>query len=242
MSMLRSVCVLNLLLFNRVLAGPPFKTDDPQPVDYRHWEFYAASIQEFGRFGTDATAPHIEVNYGVVPDVQLHVVVPFAYVHSSEGNAYGFSDLEVGVKYRFINESESSPQVGVFPLVEFPTGDNSRQLGSGHTQVFLPLWVQKSWGNLTTYGGVGYWINPGSGQRNWIFAGWQVQYDFSEVVTLGAEVYYQGANAEDAEATGGMSFGGFVNLSEHSHILFSVGRTVSGDAFTTGYLGFQFTL
>jgi len=28
---------------------------------------------------------------------------------------------------------------------------------------FLPLWLQKSWGRWTSYGG-GYWIN-GSGQR-----------------------------------------------------------------------------
>ena len=25
------------------LAGPPFVTDDPEPVDYQHWEFYIAS-------------------------------------------------------------------------------------------------------------------------------------------------------------------------------------------------------
>jgi hypothetical protein len=21
-------------------AGPPYRTDDPEPVDYKHWEFY----------------------------------------------------------------------------------------------------------------------------------------------------------------------------------------------------------
>ncbi len=238
----RFLWILTALQSGQVLAGPPFRTDDPQPVDYRHWEFYAASVQQFGRTVTAATAPHIEVNYGAVPDVQLHIVVPFEYVHANGGNAYGFSDLEVGVKYRFVNESESLPQIGVFPLVELPTGDVSRQLGSGQTQVFLPLWIQKSWGKLTTYGGGGYWINPGPDQRDWIFAGWQAQYDFSEVVTLGAEVYYQTADAQDAEAAGGLAIGGFFNLSEHSHILFSYGRTVSGDTFTTGYVGYQLTI
>jgi hypothetical protein len=28
--------------------------------------------------------------------------------------------------------------------------------------------------------GAGYWINPGSGNKNWVFAGWEAQYDFSE--------------------------------------------------------------
>ena len=28
----------------KVLAGPPFLTDDPEPVDYQNWEFYIASV------------------------------------------------------------------------------------------------------------------------------------------------------------------------------------------------------
>jgi hypothetical protein len=32
-----------LALPPRVLAGPPFVTDDPVPVDYQHWEVYLAS-------------------------------------------------------------------------------------------------------------------------------------------------------------------------------------------------------
>ncbi len=27
---------------SRVSAGPPFLTDDPEPVEYKHWEFYIA--------------------------------------------------------------------------------------------------------------------------------------------------------------------------------------------------------
>lgn len=110
MNILRSVCVLYVVLFCQVFAGPPFRTDDPQPVDYRHWEFYAASSQQFGRFETAATSPHVEVNYGVVPEVQLHIVVPFEYIHTDEGNNYGLSDLEIGVKYRLVDESESFPR------------------------------------------------------------------------------------------------------------------------------------
>ena len=45
------------------------------------------------------------------------------------------------------------PMIGVFPLVEAPTGDARRGLGAGHTREFLPLWLQKSFGGWTTYGG-----------------------------------------------------------------------------------------
>ncbi len=223
-------------------AGPPFKTDDPQPVDFRHWEFYVASEQSFQRVETDATLPHVEVNYGVIPDVQLHLVAPLGYARTTAGAHYGYSDTEIGVKYRFIQESEAMPQVGVFPMVELPTGNQERQLGAGMTQVYLPAWIQKSWGKLTTYGGAGYWYNPGSGRKNWVFAGWQAQYDFSEALTLGGEIYYQTADADDASASAGGSIGGFINFGEHHHLLFSVGALTTAPSTFTGYVGYQLTI
>jgi hypothetical protein len=234
--------VLLLLTRAQVSAGPPFKTDDPQPVDYLHWEFYVASEQQFARQATEATCPHFEVNYGVVPNMQLHLVAPLGYAHSDAGTHYGYSDTELGVKYRFVEETETAPQVGVFPMVEIPTGDKNKQLGSGEVQVYIPVWLQKRWGNLTTYGGAGYWYNPGPQQRNWVFAGWELQYDFSKMLTLGGEAYYHTADAQDSDAGGEFNIGGFINLSENNHILFSLGRSVSGAATITGYIGYQLTI
>ena len=75
---------LCLVISTAALAGPPFKTDDPQPVDYMHWEFYVASMQQIDNNQTSATLPHFEVNYGVIPDVQLHLVAPLGYVHEAD--------------------------------------------------------------------------------------------------------------------------------------------------------------
>jgi hypothetical protein len=224
------------------LAGPPFKTDDPQPVDFRHWEFYVASEQTFARHETDATLPHIEVNFGAFQNVQIHVVAPMGFVRTEDGKAYGYSDTELGVKYRFLDESDDVPQVGIFPLVELPTGDASRQLGSGSLQTYLPLWIQKSWGNFTTYGGAGYWLNPGTGNKNWFFAGWEAQYDFSATVTIGGELFYETANTQDGRSGTGFDIGGIINLSENNHILISLGRTFQGESVVSGYLGFQYTI
>jgi len=60
-------------------AGPPYTTDDPEPVEYRHWEFYIASEHFRDHVGWSGTAPHFELNYGVAPDVQLHLIAPLAY-------------------------------------------------------------------------------------------------------------------------------------------------------------------
>jgi hypothetical protein len=223
-------------------SGPPFKTDDPQPVDFHHWEFYLASEQEFAHQGTNATLPHFEVNFGAFRNVQLHLVAPMGFVRTDNGEAYGYSDTELGVKYRFLDESDSSPQIGIFPLIEIPTGDEARQLGQGSVQAYLPVWLQKTWGDFTTYGGAGFWYNPGTGNQNWLFAGWEAQYDCSKIVTLGGELYYHTPDKSDGRSGAGFDFGGYINLSDNDHILVSLGRSFRGDNVVTGYLGFQYTI
>jgi hypothetical protein len=119
-------------------AGPPFITDDPEPVDYRHGEFYISSQYAINKDGKEGTLPHFEFNYGAIPDLQLHLLVPLAFVHPNGGSTmYGLGDMEVGVKYRFIHESETTPQVGIFPIVHLPTGDSDRSLGGG-TRAAVP--------------------------------------------------------------------------------------------------------
>ena len=89
--------VLSMALsVSSVLAGPPFKTDDPEPVEDQHWEVYVASQYANDKDGVSGTAPHFEVNYGVLPNVQLHLLAPFGYDRPRGGpTLYGFQDLEL---------------------------------------------------------------------------------------------------------------------------------------------------
>jgi hypothetical protein len=223
-------------------AGPPFFTDDPSPVDYHHWEFYIASEQDHLQHEINATLPHLEINYGIFRNVQFHLVAPMEYIRTDDGTTYGYSNTEIGVKYRFVDESDSFPQIGIFPLAEIPTGSKEKQLSNGRIQAYLPLWLQKSWGKLTTYGGGGFWYNPGSDTKNWMFAGWQAQYDFSETVTLGGEIYYHTADQIDSESCAAFDVGGFINIDEGNHVLFSAGHSFLGRVTTTIYLGYQLTI
>jgi len=224
------------------VAGPPFFTDDPEPVEYKHWEVYLAS--QYSRTADDrsGTAPHVEVNFGAFPNLQLHVIAPAAFDRPPGGPAaYGYGDTELGAKYRFIQETGLRPQVGTFILVEAPTGDADRSLGNGKTQVFLPLWLQKSWGPWTTYGGGGYWINPGEGNQNWGYVGWLLQRDLTKALTLGGEIFHRTPNTIGGESGTGFTGGGQVNFGEHYHLLFSMGRDCSGPDRLTRYLAFQWT-
>lgn len=207
------------------LAGPPFMTDDPEPVEYRHSEFYIASQQTKSAGGRSGTLPHIEYNYGAAPDVHLHIIVPYAF-NSPAGGATesGIGDTELGIKYRFAQETENSPMAGIFPILLTHTGDYNKGLGAGGTQLFLPVWLQKKWGEWQSYGGGGYWISHTPDIRNHWFAGWQVQKEISEQVMLGGEIFHSTEQAAGQGSSSGFNLGGCYNFDEHDHLMFSAGR------------------
>src|SRR3984957_16066506 len=98
-------------------AGPPFLTDDPEPVDYDHWEIIGFSMGTLVQGDAAGVLPGVEVNYGAMPNVQLHVKVLAALNSQSvTGTQFGYGDTEVGVKYRFINPGEDDwwPEVAVY--------------------------------------------------------------------------------------------------------------------------------
>ncbi|MEI6534315.1 MAG: hypothetical protein WCN98_03165 [Verrucomicrobiaceae bacterium] len=242
------LAILTVLAFSiagLIHAGPPFVTDDPEPVELHHWEFYLATQQYHNSDGWSGTAPHLELNYGAAPDLQLHLIAPFPYDKPMDVTSHhGYGDTELGFKYRFVHTGEegSEFQVGIFPLVELPTGNSDKGLGNGKTQVFVPLWIQKEFGKWTTYGGGGYWFNPGEGNRDYWYAGWEVQRKLTESLTAGIEVQFRTADTVDARNSFALNAGGIWDLSEKYHILFSAGHTVSGRREFQGYLALQITL
>jgi hypothetical protein len=223
-------------------AGPPFVTDDPEPVDYKHGEFYLASQYAKDKDLTSGTAPHFELNYGAAPNVQLHLIAPFVYVKPEGGSTQrGYGDTEVGLKYRFINNEDSHFMAGTFPIVELPTGDSDKGLGAGQTRFFVPVWLQKAWGPWQTYGGGGYWRNPGEGNRDYWLVGWQAQRTMSEMLTIGAELFHNTRTVVDGKSRTGFNAGAIVNLTEDHHLLFSVGSDISGDNRLSAYVAYQYT-
>ncbi len=231
---------LLLLVPAPALAGPPYTTDDPEPVEFHHWEVYLASQATFGSAGLTGTAPHVEVNYGAAPGLQLHVIAPFVLAAGHGDPArYGPGDLELGAKYRFLDEDRAGVQVGTFPIVTVPTGSEARGLGEGSATVLLPIWLQKSFGPWTTYGGVGYRIRTAAAEANSWFLGWQVQRQTGPVA-LGAEVYRETETDRTLAGANGFSVGAVVDVSELHHLLLSFGAG-EGRQDLHAYLGWQLT-
>ncbi|HVV00841.1 MAG TPA: hypothetical protein VHH88_05725 [Verrucomicrobiae bacterium] len=233
---------LLLLATEPLWGGPPFLTDDPVPVDYQNWELYLGSQHFYSDGDWSGTAPHIELNYGVVTNVQLHIIAPLGYNSPASGTPqFGYSDTELGVKFKLLDETPHIPEIGIFPLLEVPTGSTRHELGSGHLQAFLPVWLQKSWGPWTAYGGGGYGINPGAGNQDWGFVGALLQRQVFTNAIVGAEVYHQTAPETHGPSNTAFNIGTIVDLSEHHHLLFSAGRSIDGPIDFQCYVAFQFT-
>jgi hypothetical protein len=185
--------LIALLLSSSVsLAGPPFLTDDPVPVDRGHWEinnYVAGSLANGASVGV---APGVDANYGAAQNLQLHLLVPAAVAQiDGMSTQWGLGDVEIGAKYRFLPAEEKDwwPQAAFYPFLDFPTGNTERGLGTGATHAFFPIWLQKDFGKWSTYGGGGYWVNPGVGNKNFWYAGWVVQYQLTDTLSLGARYF-----------------------------------------------------
>jgi hypothetical protein len=226
----------------RALAGPPFLTDDPQPLDWKNTEAYMFGTFDRTADGKTTTGPALEYNFGALPNVHVHFVVPWASSMPTGAPASsGIGDTEVGVKFRFVQETSGRPQIGVFPMAEIPTGNSAAGLGNGRTWYRLPLWVQKSYGPWTTYGGGGYAINSAPGMGDYGFAGWLLQRDIGAHLTLGGELFSQGATVIGGRHATFYNVGGYLKPSDQFNVLFSIGHTISGESHAIGYFALYWT-
>ena len=239
----RAVCALAFLasLATPAVAGPPFQTDDPEPTGYRQWEVYLFGDYTNGPSTAAGSVPALELNYGLMPNVQVSLTAPVGFARSAPGSEqFGYGDTQFGVKVRFVQESDGSPQVAFYPSVTIPTGQGA--LGQGALSTYLPLWVQKSWGRWTSYGGAGYLHPTGTGVRDSVFAGAVLLNRVSDGVTVGGELFTQTPQTVTSPAaTSGFNVGLIAAAGANHALLFSIGR--GGDrAPARGTLTLEFRL
>jgi Putative MetA-pathway of phenol degradation len=247
---IRRLAVLSILLTFLVIsfapansfAAPPYITDDPEPTEYRHWEVYLAS-----QFGEEAeswtsTAPHLELDYGALPNVQLELIAPMVLYAPAQGaSSYGYGDTQLGIKFRFLREGHWIPEAATYPQIEVPTGSRDRNLGAGQWQTFLPIWLQKDVGKWSAYGGCGYWINPGAGNRNWWFSGLVIQRQVRENLTPGLEIFHGTSQQIGGPPDTGINLGLIWDLSDVQHIILSAGPAIEGSNRLQGYFAYELT-
>ncbi|WP_159731477.1 outer membrane protein [Methylosinus sp. Ce-a6] len=208
-------------------AGPPYRTDDPEPVDFQHFEFFTFSTGTRVRGDTSGDTPAIEFDYGIVPNGRIAIIAPMSFDRmTGEPLKWGYGDTDLEFKYRLIEQDKKGwrPAIGVVPSVKIPSGDFHRELGDGVARIFLPIWLQKDFGDWTTFGGGGYWINHGRGNKNFWYAGWVLQRKITDKLAIGAELFHQTADKIDKKDETGFNLAAIYDFSDNYHFLFSIGR------------------
>lgn len=200
------------------VAGPPYETDDPEPTETGHWEIYTFTEFDSSHGNFDGTAG-LDLNYGPVKDVQLTATLPLDYTHQrGSGWQSGTGDIEVGVKYRFVDHPSHGFSMAIFPRVFLPTSKASTR-----TRFLLPVWAQKDIGKTSIFGGGGYELNPGPGNRNFWLAGVAVTHAVSDAVSVGGEATHQSADVVGGASRNSVGAGAVVKLYEPFSLLVSGG-------------------
>lgn len=235
----------------RAQAGPPFQTDDPTPVDYGHYEAYIFGVVDGTPAELDSTGPAFEFNWGAVPKIQIHAILPWggifpsnnpAYAPGGEGpSAFGLTDMEFGVKYGFITQTKRRPQIGSFTMLEIPTGNYSKGLGVGTPWYKLPIWVAKDFGAWTLDGGAGYAVVPQTQYRNYPYGGFLIKRVINKKLEMSVEVFSharEGLAAAQTQASTMIDAGGYYHFKQPGlQFLFAYGHSVAGQTENYTYIG-----
>jgi hypothetical protein len=232
-------------------AGPPFQTDDPTPVDLGHYEAYVFGTADGTPAEMDEVGPAFEFNWGAIPNVQLHAIVPLGGVWPSNKavyfpggtgpSAFGLTDTELGVKWGFLKQTKHRPQIGSFTMFEMPTGSYAKGLGVGKVWYKLPLWAEKEFGPWSLCGGMGYVVAPQVGYRNYLYGGVLLKREVSERLELSVEMFSharEGFAAAQTEASAMVDAGGYYHFKTPGlQLLFAYGHSVAGQTENYAYLG-----
>ena len=235
----------------RAQAGPPFQTDDPTPVELGHYEFYIFGTIDGTPAELDPTSPAFEFNWGAIPNIQLHAILPLGAVMPSNNpvyapggtgsSAFGLTDMELGVKYGFIKQTKHRPQIGSFTMFEIPTGNSTQGLGVGKVWYKLPIWVEKEFGPWSLCGGMGYTVVPQSGYNNYLYGGFLVKREINKKLELSTEIFSharEGFAAAQTQASTMIDAGGYYHFkSPGLQLLFAYGHSIAGQTENYAYLG-----
>lgn len=232
-------------------AGPPFQTDDPTPVDLHHYEFYIFSGLSGTPVEMDPTGPAFEFNWGAIPNIQLHAILPFGAIVPSNNpiyapggigpSAFGLTDMELGVKWGMIKQTKHRPQIGPFVMFEIPTGNYDKGLSAGRVWYKLPMWAEKEFGPWSLVGGVGYVVNTQVQYRNYTYGGFLVKRELGKRLELSVEIFSHGAEGFATPQIRGSTLidaGGYYHFKTPGlQLLFAYGHSVGGFSETYAYLG-----
>jgi hypothetical protein len=221
------------ILSRPAAAGPPYVSDDPEPTDHQHYEIYLFTTGSTARDDTSGQSG-IDFNYGAAPDLQLTAVMPLAYDSPAGGSTVaGLGNIELAAKYRFLHQAQIGWDVAVFPRLFLPSA--AARVGQQHPALLLPLWLEKDWGDWSSFGGGGCTINRGGTARDFCMVSWALTRQLLPNLQLGAEIVHQTADTKGGRVSTGIGVGVRYDVSDTWHLLAYAGPGLQNAAETARY-------
>jgi len=202
--------LLALWLFLAVspsVAQLPFYTDDPAvtPQGKLHFEFFNEYDSLHGSQYPDLhqNTANFKLNFGLPHGLELDFDAPHLSIYRAPfvPSVSGIGDVDLGIKWNFLPARANShrPALGASLYIEFPTGDERKQLSSGVHDYWLNFIVQEPISATTRFNlNTGYLFagNTSTGvigietTRGHVFTGGaSLIHDFDPRWTLCVEVY-----------------------------------------------------
>jgi hypothetical protein len=125
-------------------GGPPLVTDDPGTPGSGRVELNLSFEADETGGGTGYDAPRADLNVGAGPRVQLKAEMPWRVATEADGPAEsGLGNLNVGVKWRFVDRGDDGLTVSTFPQLTFASSQEASAKGvaDSGTSVLLPIEV-----------------------------------------------------------------------------------------------------
>ena len=190
-----------------VQAQLPFYTDDPEVTapGTLHFEFFnefdALQSSEFPSLQQNTA--NFKLNYGLPHNLELDLDAPYLFIYRAPGTqgAAGIGDTNLGLKWKFHSASPGSrvPALATSLYIEFPTGNERQQLGSGVTDYWLNFIAQEPFTDKTRLNmnlGILFAGNTSTGvvgvqtARGQVYTGGvSLLHDFRPRLTLGGELF-----------------------------------------------------
>lgn len=160
---LPGIFVLILLSLSPVYAGRPLGTEDSATAGK------GKVILEMGqewveqKNGDKESCQSYVLSFGLTENMDLVVEKPYMVLRPmNDRSCAAIADTVVAIKYRFTEETDHSPSVGVKAFADLKDGDENGT--SGETEYGANFFVSKDLGGVTAHGNVGYTlVNPREG-------------------------------------------------------------------------------
>jgi hypothetical protein len=245
-TLLRSVAALALLhALSPTLAGPPLSIDDPGILDPLQLEAIVATTLVSTDAGDYYQVPVLDISLGFIQDyAQVSLVYPFVYSASNDGgSASDFGNLELGVKWRFLNSTRLQLAFAPYYAFGVPGSTAEKGIGDDTDVVFFPVNAEYQINEKWRLNGEVRYASVDGGDNNWGYGAamayardqrWELLFELS------------GATGTDFDNGSLEARVGFdAGVTETFHILFSMGTGLSEPSGEDKldydvFLGFQF--